>query len=154
MSDENKLVLKPKTNYLIIAIVAIIFAVGGFLGGMKYQQSKLPSGFNFQGNGQFRAMRDRTGTPGVQRRAGSEAVRGEIIKQEAGSMTVKLPDDSTKLVLISENTEINQATKTAVEDLKTGYQVMVFGQTNPDGSVSASQIQLNFDFGGNMPPNN
>lgn len=129
-----------KSNTIVIALlVAIIVGAGSFFAGMKYQQGKQPS------RGDFQAMRGvRQGTPGVQRPAGTEAIRGEIISQDEESITIKLPDDSSKIVLISENTQINKAAEGSVEDLETGESVMIIGQTNPDGSVSATQIQLNF----------
>ena len=70
-------------------------------------------------------------------------VRGEIIDQDEESITVKLSDDSSKIVLISENMSINKATEGSVDDLEVGKEVMVFGQENSDGSVSATNIQLN-----------
>lgn len=122
-----------------IVIILILVAGGvGFLTGVKYQQSKQPPRPDFQ------AMRGMKGASGLQRPAGSEAVRGEIIDKDEESITVKLPDDSSKIVLVSENTTVNKATEGSMEDLETGKQVMIFGQTNSDGSVSATNIQLDF----------
>jgi hypothetical protein len=130
-----------KKNILVVTILMVVVGVGGFFAGMKYQQSRRPS------RGGFQATRGtRQGFPGGPQ-AGTEAVRGEVISQEEGNITVKLADESSKIVLISENTEINKATEGSIDDLKSGEQVMVFGKTNADGSLSASQIQLNFDMG-------
>lgn len=132
-----------KKTILIAGILLIVAGGGGFFAGMKYQQSKQPSRADFQarmGMGQ--------GVPGAQRPAGAEAIRGEIISQDEGSITVKLPDDSSKIILISKNTVINKAAEGSVDDLETGKQVMVFGQTNSDGSISATNIQLDSGFGG------
>jgi len=38
------------------------------------------------------------------------------------------------------------AVEGSVNDLETGQQAMVFGQTNSDGSVSATDIQLGSGF--------
>lgn len=130
-----------KNNILIIVILVIIIGVGGFFAGMKYQQSKQPSRADFQTR-----MEMRQGIPGNRQHEGSEAVRGEIIDKDEESIIVKLPDDSSKIVLISENTTINKATEGSVNDLKNGEQVMVFGKGNSDGSVSAQNIQLNPGF--------
>ena len=137
-----------KNSKVLIAIVvtALVVGAGGFFGGMKYQQGKQPSGANFQ------AWRgDRQGAPRMQRPEGSQALRGEILNQDENSLTVKLPDGSSKIVLLSESTTINKATTATKDDLKTGEQVMIFGSTNADGSISASQIQLNSGFGGGGP---
>jgi len=137
-----------KTNSIIITIVvAIIFAGGGFFGGMKYQQSKVPSFANGQfagrlgngtrtGNGQFPG-----GTNG--NRQGFRPVSGQIIDIGNNTFTVKLSDGSSKIVILSDKTEINKADTAGKDELKTGVNVAVFGATNSDGSVTATNIQLN-----------
>lgn len=134
-------------NFKILILIALILAIGGgsFFGGVQYQKSKRLSITDFQ------AMREEL-RPGERPQGLGEwqsggAVSGEIIDRDEESITVKLPDESSKIVLISENTTINKATEGSIDDLETGEQVMVFGQANSDGSVSASQIQLNFRLG-------
>src|SRR4030043_1252872 len=90
---------------------------------------------------------ERQGLGNNQRPAGLAMVRGEIISQDEKSITVKLPDESSKIVLISENTKINKASEGSLADLKTGEQVMINGQTNSDGSVSATNVQVGVNFG-------
>ena len=70
-------------------------------------------------------------------------VSGEILSVDANSLTVKLPDGSSKIVTFSDTTQINKADKATAADLKTGVTVAVFGTTNSDGSVTAQNIQLN-----------
>lgn len=70
-------------------------------------------------------------------------VRGEIISSDDKSVTVKMPDGSSKIVLLGGNTSISEATATSKESLKAGEQVVVFGSENSDGSVTAQTIQLN-----------
>jgi ribosomal protein S1 len=131
-----------KNNLFLVITTTLIIAVAAFFGGIKYQQSKQPS------RGDFQAMRGaRQGLPGSLQ-SGTEVVRGEIISQDEESVTVKLPDESSKIVLISENTKINKATEAAPDDLTVGEQVMVFGKKNSDGIISAAQVQLNFEFRG------
>ncbi len=134
-------------NNIAIVLVIVIFVAGGagFFGGMKYQQSKQPSRADFQAR-----VGMRQGVPGAQQGAGTETVRGEIVSQDEESITVKLPDESSKIILISENTAINKATEGSVGDLETGEQVMVFGKANSDGSIAATQIQLNFGLRGEV----
>lgn len=126
-----------KLNTILLIIILLLLVGGGsFFAGMKYQQSKVPS------FGQFRGAMGQQGAAGTQPR-GLGAVRGEIISKDEGSITVKLADDSSKIVLISENTEITKASEGSTEDLEVGKQVMVFGQENSDGSVSAENVQIN-----------
>jgi hypothetical protein len=126
----------------VMIILVLVFFAGGFLAGMKYQQNKQPSRADFQ---------PRMGMMGssaseAQTRAGAGVVRGEIIAQDETSITVKLPDESSKIVLLSENTTINKASEASIADLEAGKEVMVFGQTNSDGSISASDIQVGLGF--------
>lgn len=140
-------------NVLNILIVAILAGAVGFLSGMKYQLSKQPA-FNRQfwggqgmrsGQGQGNA-----GLPGDRR--GFRPVNGEIISADEKSITVKLQDGSSKIVLFSDKTEINKAASGAKEDLKVGEKVAVFGTENTDGSVTSQNIQLNPMFRENLTP--
>jgi len=122
-----------KNKNLIIAILLVLVAGGaGFLGGRKYQQSKMPSFTrNFGG-----ANRPNSAT-------NFRPVTGEILKVDDKSITIKLNDGSTKIVLVSDSTQINQATTATKENLKAGAKVAAYGTANSDGSVTAQSIQLN-----------
>src|SRR5690349_20843509 len=135
-----------KNNLMLVnIIVAVVVGALAFYGGMQYQMSQRPAfgGGNRQfGGGQGGG---RFGQGG-----GFRPVVGQIISQDATSVTVKLMDGSSKIVLYSGKTSINkQATGTA-SDLKTGETVAAFGTQNSDGSVTATNIQLNpmMRFGG------
>lgn len=134
-----------KNSIVIFVISLLIIGATGFFAGMKYQQSKQPSMADFQAR---RGMREgfSQNLPGDQSRSGSQAVRGEIINKDQDSIIVKLADESSKIVLISENTIINKASEALIDDLETGEQVMVFGQANSDGSVTAQNIQVGLNF--------
>ena len=128
-----------KNNYLVV-IVAIIVGLGGFYGGMKYQESKtpefaknLPENFEQMRGGQMGHISNNDSTT---------TVRGEIISMDDSSVTVKLSDDSSKIVIFSDSTSINVSEEGSAENLIEGTEVMVIGQTNSDGSVTASNIQI------------
>ncbi len=127
-----------KNPLLITVIVAVLVGVGAFFGGMKYQESKAAAN---PGNGQF--MRGGNGGPGGRRGQGGGRVVGEIVTQDDKSITVKMMDGSSKIVLISGTTNINKAAAATQADLKVGERVGVFGSDNSDGSVTAQTIQLN-----------
>lgn len=139
--------------------IVIILIVGGmaFYGGTKYQESKTSQ---FEGRfpggqfpGGFQGMRgDGPGGPGGSRagRQGFRPVMGEILSKEDKSITVKMQDGSSKIVLISDDTSISKPTEVSLKDIKKGEKVGVFGAENSDGSVSAQNIQLNPRFQ-NMP---
>lgn len=122
--------MKQNNIFTLIAVALLIGAVG-FFTGMKYQENKRPA-FSRQ-FGQLQ----RTGN-----RMGFRPVSGEILKSDETSITVKLQDGSSKIVLVSKKTEINKAEKTNRQDLKTGGKVVVFGQENSDGSINAQTIQM------------
>ncbi len=123
-------------NLLIMIMIGVVAAGAGFAGGMKYQQTKTPaSNRQFGGPG-------RNGQSG-QNRSGFRPVAGDIIAVDAKSITVKLTDGSSKIILFSDTTQINKADQATKDDLKVGAKVAVFGQTNSDGTVVAQSIQLN-----------
>lgn len=132
-----------KSNLLLVILVVILVGGGAFFAGMKYQQSKSPLGRlgNFPGGrgGQFQQQRFGQGF---------RPVNGEIISQDEKSLSVKLQDGSSKIVIITDSTAINKASAGVVEDLKVGEKVAVFGTENSDGSVTAQNIQLNPQFQG------
>ncbi len=133
-----------KNSKLIGLVIVLLLAVGGgsFYAGIKYQAGK--NSVNFS-QGQQGAFRQRVG-----QNQNVRSVRGEILNVDEKSMTVKLADGSSKIVLLSGNTSINKATEGVKEDLKAGEKVAVFGNENSDGSVTAQSIQLN-PISGVMP---
>ncbi len=117
---------------LPIVAVGIVALAGGFFGGMKYQQTKTPAAAGYRIR-QFQGRMEQNFRP----------VNGDIISQDDKSITVKLNDGSSKIVLLSDKTSINEATQAAKTDLQVGKKVAVFGSENSDGSVTAQSIQLN-----------
>lgn len=130
-----------KNNTIITVLLIVIFAAGAFFGGMKYQQSKQPAFTRQFGGGQGIRNGQGQGT-----RQGFRPVNGEIISSDEKSITVKMQDGSSRIVLFSDKTEINKAASGTNEDLKVGEKVSVFGTDNTDGSVTAQNIQLNPQF--------
>jgi len=129
-----------KNNIIITIVLVIIVGFGGFFAGIKYQQKKQPTFGRQFGN----ALGTRSGVPFQNgNRLGFRPVAGEIIGSDENSITVKLQDGSSKIVLLSEKTEINKTNPASQDELKVGEKVSVFGTENSDGSVTASNIQLN-----------
>ncbi len=130
-----------KNNYLLTIIVSLVFAGAGFYGGMKYQQSKVSSLSGQFSNRQGMVRNGRVGVNG--NRSGFRPVAGEIISTDEKSITVKLQDDSSKIVFINDKTVINKAQTVNKSELKVGKKVSIFGSENTDGSVTAQNVQLN-----------
>ncbi len=133
-----------KKNAITTIVLVVVFSGFGFFAGMKYQQKRSPDfRAQFQ-NGMMR--RDMGGIPGNNNqrgRMGGGMTIGEIISVDEKSITVKMPDGSSKIVLLSNNTSINKSSLGIVADLKNGEKVSVFGTSNSDGSMTAQNIQLN-----------
>ncbi len=124
-------------NSLPIFIVAlIIVGAAAFFAGTKYQANQNRAG----GNSQFRRVLG-NGTNGA-------VERGQIIEVSDNSVTIKMADGSSKIILLSDKTTISQTTAGSKTDLKTGETVAVFGTSNSDGSITAQNVQLNPQFRG------
>jgi hypothetical protein len=138
-----------KNTMLIVAVLLIIVALGGgFFAGMQYQKSQNPFQNAAAGGGQF-ANRN-FGAGGGQGLAGRGAggqrftpVRGQILSLGSNTLTVKQQDGTTKIVVIGTSTTFVNTQKAAISDLKTGDTVMVVGGANSDGSITATDIQIN-----------
>lgn len=132
-----------KNSILITILIALIVGGAGFYAGMKYQQNRRPAFTGQFGNGQFLRNGQRTGGANGNNRGGFRPVAGEIISADDKSVTVKLQDNSSKIVFINDRTQINKAETVGKSELKTGTKVAIFGTENSDGSVTAQNIQVN-----------
>lgn len=128
-------------------IIAIVVGVGAvsFYGGIQYQKSQSSSGRNGFTNGQFGSGRTGTAT-GARRMGNGQPVSGEIVNIDETSLTVKMADGSSRIVLFSDKTIFNKTATVSKSELKVGERVGVFGTSNTDGSISAQNIQLNPQF--------
>ena len=125
----------------IFPVVVLVIVVGGvsFFAGMNYQEGRVRG--MMQGIRGSQAQRRHPG----QRLdgAGLTPVRGTIIKQDDSSITVELPDGGSKIVLLTDSTAISKSSEAAIENLVEGVGVSIFGKENSDGSVTATNVQLN-----------
>jgi hypothetical protein len=144
MTNEVKSTTAGNNKNIVIATLLVIVFTGiGFAAGMKFQQKR-----NSVIRGQFPSGQMQRGAFGgdqnLQRgRNGNGMTNGEIIGVDERSVTVKMLDGSSKVVLLSSTTTINKSSEGSTSDLKTGEKVAVFGNTNSDGSLTAQSIQLN-----------
>jgi hypothetical protein len=137
-------------NIIIVGIGIVALLIGGgagFFGGMQFQKGKTPVRGQFGANGTFTRGAGRGGANGM-------AVRGQIISADNNSVTVKMMDGSTKIVILSSNTMIGKTTSGSASDLTNGSNVTVFGTTNSDGSITAQNVQVGNGmlFGGGPRP--
>lgn len=126
---------------VVISALLILVALGaGFFGGMVYQKGKtaIRNGmYTFTQGGQM--MRGRFGQNGQNFRP----VRGQVLSIDSNGLTVKLSDGSSKIIVVSPSTQFNKSETATASDIKTGDTIMIVGTQNSDGSVTASDVQIN-----------
>src|ERR1035437_6371095 len=123
-------------NTIIVAavVLVIVAAAGGFFAGLMYQKNQTPTlGTTIRGNFAARAGQNTAFRP----------VRGQVLSMSDTTLTVKMSDGSTKIVVLSSSTAFMQSTKAALTDVKAGDTVNVVGTANSDGSVTAQDVQIN-----------
>lgn len=125
-----------KKNNILYITTIIITMILGFVLGIMYQQNKMIKPSTFQ------SMRDRQ--PQMQNRNNTfRPLNGKVINIDKDSITIKLTDNSSKIVMITKNTEIHTTSKITLDDIKKNENIVVFGEINTDGSVVAQNIQIN-----------
>lgn len=130
---------------LVVVLITIGVGAIAFYGGMQYQLSnQTGGGRNFMLNQQG-AGRNGSNV-GTRRMGGGQPISGEIINMDTDSLTVKLIDGSSRIVLLNDKTIYNKTASVEKTELKVGEKVGIFGSTNSDGSVSAQNVQLNPQF--------
>lgn len=136
----------PQKNILIIISAAILVAVGGgaFYGGIVYGQSHRGN-VNFPGQQGVSIRSNRQGGAGFN--------SGEIISKDDKSITIKLMNGGSKIIFFSSTTEVGKFVTGTTNDLAAGNTVMVQGQANQDGSVTAQSIQIRPPQPANNPAN-
>ncbi len=133
----------------LILGVAVLVGAGAFYGGMKYAQAKAPARGGRYGmmNGQAGAAANGGGPYGQRGgfRGGpmnSGFVTGEILSDDGKTLTVKMRDGGSKIVFLSDTTEVSKFVSGTATDLEVGKSVTIVGKTNDDGSVTAQSVQL------------
>jgi|SRR3989344_920761 len=126
---------------IITAVLAVVIMGGTFYGGMVYAKNAMPSRGQFT-NGQFTGNINGARGNGVRASMNGGFTTGEVILKDAGSITIKMQDGSTRIVLVAKSTQVVKSTIVSSNDLVTGINVTVTGTTNSDGSVSAQSVQI------------
>ncbi len=129
-------------QWIILIVVAVVFAGGGFFGGMKYQASKTP------------AVAVRTSTAGAAGAAGAFAGRrsgtganasfisGDVLSVNGNTITVKLASGGSQVAVLAPSTQYRKAVDGTSADVAVGSQVTITGTTNSDGSLTAQSVQI------------
>jgi len=83
-------------------------------------------------------------------------VIGSVQSVADGRLTVQTPDDNSQIILVNGSTSYQKMAEGSVSDVTEGAQIIVMGEENPDGSTTATSIQIvpegsNLPFGGGRP---
>ena len=128
---------------LIIAgavLLAVMLSAGSFYGGMAYQRN--------QAN-QIRAnfLRSRGIDPNSPNNGGQRqgffggGTVGQVQSLQGNVLTISTPQNTTT-VNLSDSTRIEKAAPAVASDLQQGERVMVTGQRDAKGNITASQVLI------------
>ncbi|MCX6740390.1 MAG: hypothetical protein NTZ49_04130 [Candidatus Parcubacteria bacterium] len=125
-------------NSIIVIVIIIVIAIGcgSFYGGMVYGKSQSrPRNFpGMTGQGPNGNMRGQAN--------GANFTNGEVIAKDDQSLSIKIRDNGSKIILFSASTKISKSVDGTAEDLAVGQNLMITGKENSDGSISAETIQI------------
>lgn len=131
---------------VIISVILVIVAIGlGFFGGIEYQLHKAGSSrfgggsFPGAGGGRFRQAFGGGGGAGQN----FVPIRGQVLSADANTLTVKMSDGSTKIIVLSGSTVFQKTSTASATDIKQGSTVVVVGQQDSSGSVTAQSVSIN-----------
>lgn len=141
--------MKLTTHHQTI-IVGIIVAVLAFYGGMQYQKGKASTnGGNYNRGGMMQGLNggSYTGSGAGGGRTGGRMANGgfasgDILSKDDKSVTIKLRNGGSQIVLFSDKTQVVKSDQGALTDLAVGQSLTITGTSNPDGSLTADSIQI------------
>lgn len=125
--------------YIILGITLVISFFVGLQVGKK--QSKNNNFANFKNSQTFNRMSG-TSKSTNGNRLGFNSTLGEIIEKSDNSITIKLKDSGSKIIIVSNSTEVFKTVNVTKDDLKIGDNIMVDGKVNDDGSITANSLRI------------
>lgn len=126
----------------IAIAVALILIGASFYGGMAYAKTQTPARGFGAANARFTTGQAGAGGATFSTRGIGGFTAGEIISKDATSITLKMPDGSTKIVLVGDSTKVMKSADGSLDDLTVGTNVTVTGTPNSDKSVTAASVQI------------
>ena len=114
--------------------ILLLIAVGaaGFYAGTKYPRADVVSSGTTRGAGAINRGA----------RGGSGFTSGEILSVDQGTLTLKLRDGGSKIVIFTDSTQVLKSVSGLKNDHAVGEQVTATGNSNPDGSITAQSVQI------------
>ena len=139
-----------KKTFILVIIVVVVVGTGAFWGGMVYGKSHAAGNLSASAFGnmtgqqrqQFFAGNGGQTANGGRMRGNGGFSNGQIIAKDDKSITLKMPDGSTKIIFYSTSTITEKTVNTTAADLSVGQNVATTGTANSDGSITAQTISI------------
>ena len=132
---NEKIYKKHLTVWIIVTVVLVGIA---YYGGDKHGQSVAQAT-----QSQMRAQGGAGGTrAGGRFGSGAGMISGSVLSKDDTSMTIKMRDGSSRIVLYTASSQILKSAAGTAGDVGVGSQISVQGTQNSDGSVTAQMIQI------------
>lgn len=134
--------INKNKKIIIYIVLSILVLITIFYAGMSYGKNKNNISQDTKG---LQNRFSQFGMMGGKNQLGLNReglINGEIISKDTTSITVKIFDGGSKIIFLNTNTNISKMTTGTVNDLINNTQVSITGTTNPDGSISAKNIQI------------
>jgi hypothetical protein len=154
-----------KKVLIIVGVIlgAVLLSAASFWGGMTYQTNKVsqaranffasrggqPSDGQFQGDGQFPSGAQGQQGQGFFRGGGTV---GQVKSIEGNVLTLSTAQNVTT-VNLTDTTKIMKSVEGTTSDLQTGMRVVVAGERDSKGNITASQITIVNNDGFAAPAN-
>lgn len=128
-----------KKNFVWVLVLLLAVALS-FYGGLIYGRGKgKVNRFSFDnmplGERQFAGNGERNNKQGAM-------ANGEILSLDESGLTLKLQDGGSRLIFFSSSTEIMRYASGTVADLKVGDNLIITGEDDSTGGLTAKSIQL------------
>ncbi|MFA5185283.1 MAG: hypothetical protein WC551_02260 [Patescibacteria group bacterium] len=140
---SNLSIDKNKAAAGVVIIALVCFGLG-FLTSNLIKSKTPANGFNpaAMGGGAGGFGQRGTGQVGNRTARMGGFINGTLLKKDATSLTIKMRDGSSKIVLVTSSTKALKMADTTLDEFTEGADVMVSGTANPDGSVTAQTVQV------------
>lgn len=118
-----------------------VILIVAFYSGIQYEKSKVPSFANgFRGGMMQGTYGGASGRSGRMMNGGFAS--GDILSKDDTSLTLKLKNGGSEIILLSDKTQVVKTDQGALTDLAVGQSLTVNGTVNSDGSLTAESIQI------------
>lgn len=136
------------------AVTAIVTGGVGFWGGTTYSKSQSMPNLQNRGGGRTMMQEPNYNTmpsgnrvaPGAsdsQGPMGQRSTAGEVTAKDDKSITVKMNDGSSRMIILSDKTTYRTSEEASLDAIAVGTKVAVFGESGNDGSMTAASIEIN-----------